>query len=69
VEKPLYYEDRRTGRIYSLMELAELIWQGQVHRYEVPRRFRLLATEYCMLLREAEEIAEIAAKHPKVDPP
>ena len=55
-----YYEDRWTGRIYSLAGLVRLIESHQVARVEVPRRFRALPAGTCRLLHEAELIAALA---------
>ena len=55
-----YYEDRWTGRIYSLAELARLIEDEEVARVQVPRRFRALPETACRLLAEAELIAALA---------
>ena len=52
-----YYEDRWTGRIYSLAELVRLIEDYEVARVQVPRRFRTLPPSACRLLEQAELIA------------
>ena len=55
-----YYEDRWTGRIYSLAELARIIEDEEVARVQVPRRFRALPETACRLLAEAELITALA---------
>ena len=55
-----YYEDRWTGRIYSLAELARLIEDREVARVEVPRRFKTLPKAACRMLYQAELIAALA---------
>ena len=55
-----YYEDRRTGGIYSLAELARLIEERKVARVQVPRRFRAVPEPVCRLLAQAELIAALA---------
>ena len=57
-----YYEDRRTGDIYSLTELAQLIEERKVARVQVPRRFRVVPEAVRRLLGQAELIAA-AAEH------
>lgn len=52
-----YYEDRWTGSIYSLAQLARLIEAQDVLRAQVPRRFRVLPEQCCRVLHEAELIA------------
>jgi hypothetical protein len=55
-----YYEDRRSGGIYSLAELARLIEEQRIARFQVPRRFRALPEAACRLLHEAELVAAAA---------
>jgi hypothetical protein len=52
-----YYEDRWSGKIYSLVELCQLVGRGDVPRYQIPRRFRMLPTAACRVLYQAEIIA------------
>ena len=56
-----YYEDRWTGSIVSLGELSELIERGDVARYQVPRRFRVLPGASRRVLEQAEEIVGLRA--------
>lgn len=58
----LYYEDRRTGSIYSLTELCQMIAPEEVTRFEVPRRFRRLPESCCRLLDEAKIVAAMASR-------
>jgi DNA-binding response OmpR family regulator len=55
-----YFEDRWSGRIYSLGELARLIESAGCARIQVPRRFRVLPETSCRLIQEAERIAALA---------
>ncbi len=55
-----YYEDRLSGKIYSLAELARLVEEHEVPRLQLPRRFRALPETSCRLLYEAELIATLA---------
>ena len=61
----LYYEDRRTGNIYSLRELARLIEENEVPRYGVPRRFKALPEPTRRVIYEAELIASRAGSGPR----
>ena len=55
-----YYEDRWTGGIYSLAELARLVEERKVARVQVARRFRAVPESTCRLLHKAEVIASLA---------
>ena len=57
-----YYQDRWTGAIRSQLELRLMIERGELPRFQVPRRFRILPRPCCRLLEEAEAIAALAAR-------
>lgn len=61
-----YYADRWTGSVVSLHELTEMIEHGEVPRYQVPRRFRVLPQASRRVLEQADDIAAELAEIRKV---
>ena len=57
-----YFEDRHTGSIYTLTQLADMLLSEQVRRSELSKRFTLLPETTCALLDRAESIAERAER-------
>ena len=53
----VYYEDRQTGSIYRIGEVARMLLDGQITLSEIPKRLRPLPHATCLLLGEAEAIA------------
>jgi hypothetical protein len=53
----IYYEDRKTGSIYSIDEFAKLIVSQGMNTNEVLRRYDRLPYSLSCLLEEAEAIA------------
>jgi hypothetical protein len=53
----IYYEDRKTGSIYSIDEFAKLIVRQGMNTDEVLRRYSRLPSSMSRLLEEAEAIA------------